>query len=98
MHKHFSIDAMYHIWQEQGASRIGCQCNKTGFRNKSKKKKFRKLTLKHTNQIEKWTTCLVKRQRHSAVIGFLNTSIHSGIVWAISHDNGNETKNNRVLQ
>lgn len=37
------------------------------------KKKFRKLTLKHTNQIEKRTTCLVKRQRHSAVIGFLNT-------------------------
>lgn len=60
------------------------------------KKKFRKLTLKYTNQIEKWTTCLVKRQRHSAVIGFLNTSIRSGIVWAISHDNGNETKNNRV--
>lgn len=38
MHKHFSIDAMYHIWQEQGAPRIGCQCNKTGFRNKSKNK------------------------------------------------------------
>lgn len=40
---------------------------------KVKKKKFRKLTLKHTNQIEKWTTCLVKRQRHSRGKGFLNT-------------------------
>lgn len=73
MHKCLSINAMYHIWQEPGAPRTGCQCSKTGFGNKSKKKKFRKLTLKHTNQIEKWTTCLVKRQRHSRGKGFLNT-------------------------
>lgn len=72
MHKHLSINAMYHIWQEPGAPRTGCQRNKTGFGNKSKKK-FRKLTLKHTNQIEKWTTCLVKGQRHSGGKGFLNT-------------------------
>lgn len=39
MHKHLSINALYHIWQEPGAPRTGCQRNKTGFGNKSKKKK-----------------------------------------------------------